>query len=66
MTPGLLSSTSETNSGTRAKRSPNTDQPVAKLDSSAARYARYRNATRIVTVVRVGGRGAASAECRKL
>lgn len=46
-------------------RSPKADQPVAKLDSSADRYARTRSASRIVTVDRVGGRGAASAELRR-
>ncbi len=58
--------TSEMNSGTSAMRSPNADQPVAKLDNSADQYARFRSASRIVTAVRVGGAGAASAECRKL
>lgn len=64
--PTLRCMTSETNSGTSATRSPKADQPVAKLDSSADRYARNRNASRIVTVERVGGPGAVSAECRKL
>src|ERR1700737_1796907 len=36
--------TSATNKGTSAIRNPNTDQPVAKLESSAARYAFCRNA----------------------
>lgn len=66
MTPTLRCITSATNSGTSATRSPNADQPVAKFDSSADRYARTRSASRIVTVARVGGGGAASAEFRRL
>ncbi len=44
--PGPRPSTSTTNSGTSAIRSPNDAQPVAKFDSSAARYARCRNTVR--------------------
>ena len=54
------------NSGTSAMRSPNADQPVAKFDSSAARYARCRSATPTVTVNSFSGAGAASSECRRL
>jgi hypothetical protein len=35
--PAPRPSTSETNSGTMAMRSPKNDQPVAKFDNSAAR-----------------------------
>ena len=66
MIPTPRPMTSVMNSGTSATRSPNADQPVAKLDSRADRYARKRSASRIVTVVRVGGRGAVSCEFRKL
>ena len=54
------------NNGTSAMRNPNTDQPVAKFDSSAARYARCRNATRTDTVGSDCSAGAASDECRRL
>src|ERR1700758_5005464 len=60
--PAMLAprpNTSVTNSGTSAIRSPNTDQPVAKFDSSAARYAFCRKATRTVTVGSVSSAGAA-------
>ena len=54
------------NNGTSAIRSPNTDQPVAKFDNSAARDARCRNATRTDTVGSDCSAGAASDECRRL
>src|ERR1700761_9122197 len=57
--------TSATNSGISATRNPNADQPVAKFDSNADRYARNRNASRMVTVDRVGSIGATSAEFRR-
>ena len=39
---GPRPNTSEMNSGTTAIRNPNTDQPVAKFDTNAERYARCR------------------------
>ena len=55
-------STSTTNSGTSAMRRPNADQPVAKLENSAARYALLRNASAPTRGSRSSFVGAASDE----
>jgi hypothetical protein len=58
-------STSSTNSGTSDTRTPNTAQPLANDDPSAARYARCRSASRSVKSETSSSTRAASVEFRR-